>query len=213
MLNFSGTARGEVGRLWLFFMPLLAFPSALFWQRALPGKQSAVIVVGLQLLLILCLGWAWRPVRAVIVVAEAPPTTQDTPQHAVDAAFAGEPIVLGGYSLDSASTRHGDVLSLTLFWEAGGPASRPYTAFNHIVDENGALIAQQDNWPANGTWPPTCWHQGDLIGDAYQIAIPPETTPGSYRLLSGLYDAESGIRLLLEDGRDAVDLGSIEITP
>jgi methylthioxylose transferase len=45
VLNFSGTARGEVGRLWLFFMPLLVYPAAFFWSKALPGKWFATAVV------------------------------------------------------------------------------------------------------------------------------------------------------------------------
>ena len=211
VLNFSGSARGEVGRLWLFFMPLLAFPAAHFWQGALPGKRGALVVIALQLLMVLSLGWAWRPVRAVIVVAEQPAMVQAEPQNDLDENFVGEPLRLTGYTLASNRVSPGDHIVLTLFWQAAGPASRPYTVFNHLVNDEGQLAAQQDNWPVNGQWPPSCWRDGTVIVDEYAIAVPPDAEPGSYRLITGLYDTENGARLLLEDGRDALELGTVEV--
>jgi hypothetical protein len=213
LLNFSGSARGEVGRLWLFFMPLLAFPSAHFWKNALPGKRNAVVLVALQLLMVLCLGWAWRPVRAVIVVADAPPMSQTMPQTELNESFAGEPLKLVGFSLSSTTVSPGEKLELSLFWQAGGPASRPYTVFNHLLDETGQLVAQQDNWPVDGKWPPTCWRENKTIVDDYLLPIPASSEPGIYHLSSGLYDANNGLRVPLENGRDAVDLGTIEVEP
>jgi methylthioxylose transferase len=211
LLNFSGSARGEVGRLWLFFMPLLAFPAANFWRNTLPEKRDAVLILALQLLLILSLGLAWRPVRSVIVVAEPPVMTSESPQASVGETFATEPLQLSGYSLSSTSVLPGDNLELTLFWQAGGPASRPYTVFNHLINEDGVLVAQQDNWPVNGLWPPTCWRTGDEVVDTHSIAIPADAKAGTYHLLSGLYDRDNGIRVPLEDGRDGIELTTIEI--
>jgi hypothetical protein len=211
VLNFSGSARGEVGRLWLFFMPLLAFPAAHFWRNAYPKKRDAVLILALQLLMILSLGLAWRPVRPVIVVAEPPVMTSASPQASVGVTFKTEPLELSGYSLSSASVFPGDNLELTLFWQADGYASRPYTVFNHLVNEDGVIIAQQDNWPVNENWPPTCWRSGDEVVDIHSIAIPVDSKAGTYRLMSGLYDRENGVRVLLENGRDAIELTTVEI--
>lgn len=211
VLNFSGTTRGETGRLWLFFTPLLAYPAASFWQAALPGRKFATIIIAMQLLILLCLGWAWRPVRAVIVIAEPPRMVQEKPQFPADVQFDAEPITLSGYSLPAAPVASGEQLALTLFWSSGGPASRPYTVFTHLVNDAGAIVAQQDNWPVGGQWPPTCWREGDLIVDRYQLAIPSGAGPGRLRLITGLYDADSGARLPTEDGRDSIELTTIEI--
>jgi hypothetical protein len=43
------------------------------------------------------------------------------------------------------------------------------------------------------------------------MAIPPDAETGSYRLVTGLYDTENGARLLLEDGRDGVELDVVEV--
>ncbi len=211
-LNISGTARGEVGRLWLFLMPLLAFPAARFWTRALPGKGQVITIVALQLLMVLCLGWSWRPVRTVIVVAEPPTMKQETPEVMLNQDFAGEPLALAGYSLDSAKHLPGEILALTLFWQSDGPASRPFTVFNHLVDENGQVLAQQDNWPVEGQWPPTCWQAGEIIVDEYAIKLPRELEPGSYHLLTGLYDRANGSRVTLPNGLDVIELGTILIS-
>jgi hypothetical protein len=187
---------------------LLAFR---FWRNALPEKRDAVLILALQLLMILSLGLAWRPVRPVIVVAEPPVMISASPQASVGETFASEPLQLSGYSLSSDSVFPGDNLELTLFWQAEGPASRPYTVFNHLINEDGLLVAQQDNWPVNGNWPPTCWRTGDEIVDTHLIAIPADVQSGTYRLISGLYDRDNGIRVPLEDGRDGIELTTIEI--
>jgi hypothetical protein len=161
--------------------------------------------------MVLSLGWAWQPVRAVIVVAQRPAMPSVMPPAALDERFAGEPLRLAGYSLAPAALSPGEELRLSLFWQAEGPASRPYTVFNHLVGTDGQMVSQQDNWPVGGRWPPTCWREGDLIVDEYRLEIPAGAAPGAYRLLSGLYDAGSGERLLLADGRDAVELAVVEI--
>lgn len=212
LLDLSGSARGEVGRLWIFFMPLLAYPAARFWSHALPGTRAALLLVTLQLAITVSLGLAWRPVRAVIVVAERPsmPTTLQ-PQTPLDTAFATAPIRLSGYTLDANDARPGGSLGLTLFWEADGAAVRPYTVFTQLLDPDGTLVAQQDNWPVNGQWPPTCWRAGDAIVDPYRITLPDDLPHGSYALVAGLYDAATGARLITQGGRDFVVLEQVKV--
>ncbi|MDX1416006.1 MAG: hypothetical protein R3293_17550 [Candidatus Promineifilaceae bacterium] len=211
LLNLSGSARGEVGRLWLFFMPLLAFPSARFWLRALPGARSAVVIVALQLLMIVVLGLAWRPVRAVIVVAEPPAMLDVSPTDQLDLHFQDETFSLAGFNLAAKQLRPGDNLAVTLFWQAQTPARRPYTVFNHLLDNEGNLITQQDNWPVNGSWPPTCWRDYGVIVDSYALTLPQDIPAGQYKLITGMYDARTGARLPLVDGRDAVELQTIRV--
>lgn len=205
VLNLSGSTRAEVGRLWLFFMPLLAIVSAGYLAQALPGRRVAWAMAGLQLLLALSVGLAWRPVEAVIVVAERPvmpaPPADLTP---LNIRF-GDRIALAGYHLDT----HADTVNLTLRWQAAGPALRPYTVFNHLLDSEGNLVAQQDNWPVSGQWPPTCWQAGEAVVDPYILLLPADLAPGRYQLYTGLYDAATGERLHTADGRDAVLLQEI----
>ncbi len=203
ILDLSGSARGEVGRLWLFFMPLMALPAAQFLKKMQPRTWQSVLIIGLQLLITLSLALAWQPVRAVTVngVRPSPPTT--VPDTAVTITFnENQPntaqITLTGYALTQAD----EALDLTLFWQADKGAARPYTVYTQLLNEQNEIIAQQDNWPVNGQWPPTCWSGGETVADSYRLPLPPELPPGQYHLVVGLYDAATGERLLTDGGLD-----------
>ncbi|PIE80890.1 MAG: hypothetical protein CSA11_06600 [Chloroflexi bacterium] len=211
-LNLSGSARGEVGRIWLFFMPLLALVAADFWDHKFPGWKTAVLLIALQLSLTVSLGLAWQPVRAVIVIAAEPtmPTSQ-SPDSRLNVAFI-EPglrpatITLQGTTIafDKAA------LDVTLFWQSNRPAKRPFTVFVQLLDKHGQIITQQDNWPVNGQWPPTCWTPNQPVIDTYQLSLPPDLPPGPFTLITGLYDAHTNTRLATTTGSDFIQLQSIQ---
>ena len=211
ILDLSGSARGEAGRLWLFFMPLVALAGGAFLARTLPGSRAAILIIGLQLAITVTLGLAWRPVRPVIVVAERPTMPATSADKMINVSFGDEPITLHGYTLDASQATAGGFLDLTLYWQAAGPALRPYTVFNHLIDDNLQLAAQQDNWPVEGRWPPTCWREGETVVDSYRIELPADLTPGAYTLLTGLYEATSGQRLATANGEEAIELTNIVI--
>ncbi len=211
LLLFSGSTRGEVGRIWLFFMPLLAISAAAFLAGWVPDRRAAILLVGLQLFLALTLGLAWRPVEAVIVVAQRPQMEAPTAGIVPLGENFEDNITLTGYSINSEFLEPGDVLGLTLLWQSGGATARPYTVFAHIVDANGDLVTQQDNWPVRGQWPSTCWATGEEITDPLDIHLPEEMVPGAYQLLIGLYDANNGRRLQTTNGQDAIRLTTIQV--
>jgi hypothetical protein len=212
LLDVSGSARGEVGRLWLFLMPFMALGSAAFFLPAPPHPRRAapLLLVALQLLIVLAIGVAWQPIEAVIVVAERPSLPLAlTPQNRVDTAFfAGDDdtpvIILRGYDLIQTA----EILDLTLYWQADRATTRPFTVFTHLLNSQGELVAQQDNWPVNGRWPPTCWQPGATIPDTYRLPLA-GLPPGEYDLLIGWYDARDNTRLRLADGADALRVGRI----
>lgn len=210
LLDLSGSTRGEVGRIWLFLMPLIALGTAVSFHR-LPNSHTQLALVGGQLLLLLGMGFSWQTISAVIVQ----PSPPDTPYLADSSTLAnatplnialGDEIVLLGYQWNEPVLEAGQALTLSLFWQAEKQASRPYTVFVHLVDNSGQIIAQQDNWPVQGSWPPACWQKGQPIHDTYQLAIPPETPLGTYQLYVGMYDSQNGTRLTTPTGQDAIAL-------
>jgi len=44
------------------------------------------------------------------------------------------------------------------------------------------------------------------------LQIPPTIAPGAYRLISGLYDPATNVRLLLANVTDAQELATVTIT-
>jgi hypothetical protein len=63
MLNLSGSVRGEVGRVWLFMMPLLVLWAGHWLSAAAPGRRALVfLTAALTLVQLVFLGVALTPV-------------------------------------------------------------------------------------------------------------------------------------------------------
>jgi hypothetical protein len=128
-------------------------------------------------------------------------TAAPKPQYAADANF-GAVARLVGYDLSTASILPGSTLPITLHWQALGATDRPYTVFVHLVDETGAIRGYGDGEPGGGQFPTTGWQAGEHIADAHPVTVVADALAGTYRLDVGLYDPETGQRLLTTEGAD-----------
>jgi hypothetical protein len=96
---------------------------------------------------------------------------------------------------------------------------RNYSVFVHLLDENDLVLASQDTFPGQGTYPTRLWQAGDAIADVYTIVVPPTAfTPSSAQLEVGLYEFDSGKRLAVygpqgEPLGDNVRFHRIEVLP
>jgi hypothetical protein len=79
---------------------------------------------------------------------------------------------LHGYTLSSPQVRAGDILQLTLFWEALQSIPSRYKVFVHVLDEAGQVLAQRDAEPGGGAKLTTTWQPGDVLLDNYGVVIP-----------------------------------------
>ncbi len=132
-------------------------------------------------------------------------------QHEIDRPFSNG-IKLVGYDLDKTDLRPGDSLTLRLYWQAGQQPMADYHLYLHLssLDEHNAL-AQADGTPAlrsTLTWDDA---SETLVSPAFTITLPSDFTPGTYRLLAGLYDFASGQRLSTDEG-DYVTLRQINVS-
>ncbi len=130
----------------------------------------------------------------------------------------GEAITLEGYARITDAevlglTAEPEVLWVTLRWSADDRLDADYTVFVHLVAAEGdaTAIAQGDAPPLDGRWPTSLWIPGVTLDDVHTLPLPGDLAVGTYDLLVGLYDPESGERLRLPDGRDAVRLNRVEI--
>jgi hypothetical protein len=70
-----------------------------------------------------------------------------------------------------------------------------YKFFVHLLDvETGQLVAQVDAMPRDWTYPTTRWEKGEVIADEIVLAVS-DAPPGTYRVVIGVYDPETGTRL------------------
>ncbi|MEM7335293.1 MAG: hypothetical protein AAF490_24665 [Chloroflexota bacterium] len=205
ILNFSGSARGEVGRIWLLIFPIVAVSAGLFYARKLSIRQIVWVMWG-QMFILMAVGLAWQPIEATIVVAERPLMAQQSPETIMNVSFEN------GISLTGTTiSQQNDALDVTLFWHSEGGIQRPYTVFNHLLDAENNIVAQSDGWSVQGQWPTSCWEQNEMVIDPFTISLPDSLAAGEYRLFTGFYDAKDLSRLRHERGETAVFLTAIQV--
>jgi len=108
----------------------------------------------------------------------------------------GDEIELLGYDLNATTARPGDLLHLTLYWRALRPMQNAYTVFNQVLDRaTTAKAGQVDGMPVCDRNPTSQWFAGDMIADPYTIPIAADAAPGTYILISGMYNPATGARL------------------
>ena len=83
-------------------------------------------------------------------------------------------------------------LSTTLRWQPTTPLPTNLTAFVHILDPDGNIIAQTDREPAG--YPTSDWQPNELIEDTFVIPLVGELCDRC-RVMTGFYDTTTGARL------------------
>ncbi len=138
----------------------------------------------------------------------------EEPAVELNAHFGGA-IYLHGYALGEVVP--GDILPVTLFWEAEAPVPDRYKVFLHLLDSNGQLVAQTDTEPGNNLVPTSIWTPGEALIDRYGVFLPQDLPAGEYALVVGLYHLVTVERLPVTlDGAPAGDhviLGTVAIPP
>jgi hypothetical protein len=103
--------------------------------------------------------------------------------------------------------------TLQLLWETGPDGfDADYKVFVHLLDADGQIVQQWDAPPVGGWYPTSYWDPSEVVLDEHTLAISPDLPPGSYRLIMGLYRPD-GARLSLDDGRDWLEVATLEVTP
>jgi 4-amino-4-deoxy-L-arabinose transferase-like glycosyltransferase len=140
--------------------------------------------------------------------AEWPEPLSNVP---VDTVF-GDRIRLAGIDLSQTEAYPGDVVTVTLQWEAIDRISEEYTGFVHLVDPGGVDVAQDDHPPLNGRYPTHLWFPGTVVFDPYRLELPDDLEEGEYELWGGFYDPDSGRRLpaMVQGGGANANLPSSE---
>jgi hypothetical protein len=105
--------------------------------------------------------------------------------------------------------------ALTLHWQADDTPQQDYTLFIQLWQAD-AQVAGFDGPPLNGDLPTSLWRAGYHLSDVHALAT--TTLPaGDYRVLVGLYQAQSGERLPAFDAAGtplpdyAFEVGEIEV--
>ena len=81
----------------------------------------------------------------------------------------------------------GGEITVTLWWTASQPPPVDYSISVRLMDENGNLIANQDNAPLQGKAPTSTWQMGIIQYDQHQLTLPENLAPGTYQVGISVY--------------------------
>ena len=124
---------------------------------------------------------------------------------------------LVGYDIDTRRAWPGGRIPVTLYWQAQTPISADYHVFVHLEGDDEAGITpgiwgQADGRPVCWTYPTFDWRPGQIIADQHAISIGPDTPPGDYPVLVGMYLPDTGIRLNTLDKAGNPVANSVKLT-
>jgi mannosyltransferase len=113
----------------------------------------------------------------------------------------GRVAALLAYEIRTSSPGSVQSLDVTLWWGALAEMEKDYTAFVHLVDQDGSILAQDDRLLQRGNLPCSGWPLGSLTREEYHLEPETEAAPGDYVVKIGLYYWETGERLPVWDER------------
>jgi uncharacterized membrane protein len=117
----------------------------------------------------------------------------------------------------------GEAAHLMLAWRRTRELDRRYVFFVHLLDPASpdsdgalALVTQSGHEAGDGRFPTTLWHtwtSPKAVLDEQILEIPRGTRPGTYQAWAGVYEKDSGQRIVLgKNGESLVYIGSVTVT-
>ncbi len=195
-LSVIHVARGETGRVWLFFTPAAVGAAAILLSARRNGEQ--IVVVGLLAVQLVVMAGVLRVLNDYGITPQAMPTvTVPAGINRIDTRFgASGQIALLGYTLPE--VRPGDYVTMTLYWQdkSTTPIDAAYKVFIHVANDESdqARLTAHDASPVDWLYPTTCWQPNQIVADVHPLVIPQDARPGQYLIFVGLYDPISQTR-------------------
>lgn len=104
----------------------------------------------------------------------------------------GQNPLLKGVSMADGPTPAGDLLPLTLIWQADTPPAEDYQLSLRLINHQGDVFTQSDWPPLTAAQPASTWPPNRPVADRRSLWIPFDTPPGDYLLQLVLYHPETG---------------------
>jgi hypothetical protein len=147
-----------------------------------------------------------------VVPPEFPPFSE------VVLAQLGDHIQLVSATLDQTTAQSGDMVSVSVRWQATDQVGQDWTTFVHVGDPNQPPLITGDSPPLGGDYPTHFWAEGEVMDDEYALFVGAEMPAGRYPVWIGMYDPETFVRLPLTingapQANNALQIGWLEILP
>ena len=189
VLVLSGTARGETGRVWLFFTPFVLIAAAAELHAQLAGRPrldwSAITLAQAGLVVVLA------ATLNVIQTDYSPPPDPpgDVPAGRPAGVTFGDALTLAAWD----AVAEDGAITLRLDWEPSHQLAEPYWFSALLIDPSGAPLDEAMVWqPFDTHYPTTCWQAGTRVGETVSIPLPEGAAPGEWWISLAVLDGESG---------------------
>jgi len=138
-----------------------------------------------------------------------------TPPEAIplDLSFEGK-LVLKGYRFWKDYMVRGEVLAITLYWQALTKLDEAYSFSLRLISPDGKEIAQQDIAAAVlGCYPTFLWSPGEVVGDYHELPLKKDWPRGKYELEVIVYHSPApGIwHNLKAGGKERVKVATFDV--
>ncbi|MBN2389127.1 MAG: hypothetical protein JXR84_00290 [Anaerolineae bacterium] len=154
----------------------------------------------------------WTPENQRFVAYRIEPESPQ-PAYLVHGQFENGIELLGydlathGYQPDGS----GSAIGLYLYWKTARPVSEMLKVFTHVINDQGALVGQDDSVPVLWTYPVAAWQPEEVVVDYHHIAISAGAPLQDLTINVGLYDAGSGVRVAVLPTGDKITLTAVNI--
>ncbi len=131
----------------------------------------------------------------------------------VGANFGGE-ILLSAYEIPRLQYKPGEAIKLVFFWQPLAVPAANYNVFIYLTTAQGGIVSKVEAQPQANPRLTSSWQIGQVVVDAYQLAIPATTPADNYQIRVGFYNPQTNNTRLpvLEPGRAQQDnLGALII--
>ena len=216
VLLISGTARGETGRVWLFFAPFVFIGAGQWLKGETINVSLSWLAIGIsQAALLVALVMSWDVVNAPdMLPPPAPPgSVSVSADRQVNAVF-GESVNMVGWDAQI----DGDSVIVSLNWQAQKRVATPYWFAGLLVAPDGSLPQQPVVWQAVDTrYPTTCWRPGEIVGDVIHLPLPDGAQAGDWWISLSVFgdksDPEDRLPVRLPDGTidNQIGLGPVRV--
>jgi len=123
----------------------------------------------------------------------------------------GDQMALVGFGLSSSNPQPGDELEITLEWKSRVGVGPAYTAFLHLLAEDGSGVAGVDEPLLRSFFQPDLWPKEMVFSDRHRLRLPADLPAGRYRLDLGLYPTGKPDQLVAVDGNDHLSLATLMV--
>jgi uncharacterized membrane protein len=114
-----------------------------------------------------------------------------TPAYEVDVSFGDQFTLLGYTVLPQETLRGGDWMRVFVLMRANKSIVERYAVTLSVVDAEGHLWTRVEREPHDGATPTTEWRAGQVVGDVFELRLPPTMPRGEYYVTMAMRQASA----------------------